>query len=116
MEGWNGWLVLEVNIRQGRRKKWGHPERLSLPTLREKGQAETRGQDRTGEELGRQSEAGGSWHPLLSHSLLLGRLAQGIGGSSALPRGTPRRGEIREKVDGNATFPLALLRLLPKPW
>lgn len=30
---------MEVNIREGRRREWGHPERIALPTLREKCQA-----------------------------------------------------------------------------
>ena len=38
-----------------------------------------------GEELGRQFEAGGSWHLLLSPPLPWGRLARGTGHSSALP-------------------------------
>lgn len=109
MEGWNEQLVLEVNIRAERREKWGHPERIELPT---RGRS---GRQRPGGRAGREKksgaslkqEEGGSWHLLFSHS------PTGEGGSSAFSGGggkgeIPGRGVIR----GLPTLPLPL----PSPW
>lgn len=105
---------MEVNI--SRRQKEGSGGTLRGPRSPRRGRRGSQGpggQDGPGEESGRQFEAGGSSHLLLSHPLLQGRLAQGIGDPLALPQGAPRRGA---RGTGDATFLLTLPLLLPSPW
>lgn len=77
---------MEVNIREGRRREWGHPERIALPTLREKCQV---GAWRPGRDGRRVREAVCGQRLLASAPLSLspmGQVGAGVVGSSAFPR------------------------------